>query len=94
MILAVYEAAAWVVVVKQDNKTRRRQPESIGRQWSCRRICIGGGGGGGCDSNKLLIRTALSFKRLPRLLYQLIIKRYYIFIAYINIQLLSNDNVS
>ena len=33
MILAVYEAAAWVVVVKQDNKTRRRQPESIGRQW-------------------------------------------------------------
>ena len=89
MILAVYEAAAWVVVVKQDNKTRRRQPESIGRQWSCRRICIGGGGGGGCDSNKLL-----SFKRLPRLLNQLIIKRYYIFIAYINIQLLSNDNVS
>ena len=49
MILSVYEAAAWVVVVKQDNKTRRRQPESIGRQWSCRRICIGGvfGGGGG-----------------------------------------------
>ena len=46
MILSVYEAAAWVVVVKQDNKTRRRQPESIGRQWSCRRICIGGGGGG------------------------------------------------
>ena len=87
MILSVYEAAAWVVVVKQDNKTRRRQPESIGRQWSCRRICIGGGGG--WDPNKLL-----SFKRLPRLLNQLIIKRYYIFIAYINIQLLSNDNVS